>query len=161
MAGVGQPPKDPETRRRRNADPVPTTEVAGDEVLRGPDLPDDVLGDGVEWHPQTLRWWDTWRRSPQAQAFLATDWDFLLDTALMHNAMWSKGRWEFASELRLRAAKFGATPEDRLRLRMKVTNPDKPADPGTAPGGEQRPASRYAHLKVVVADAVEGTGTAG
>jgi hypothetical protein len=44
----------------------------------------------------------------------------------MHHTMWSKGRWEFAAELRLRAAKFGATPEDRARLKIEVTEP-KPA----------------------------------
>lgn len=55
--------------------------------------------------------------------FTGTDWDFLLDTALMHHTMWSKQRWEFAAELRLRAAKFGATPEDRMRLRMEVEAP--------------------------------------
>ncbi|WP_226654965.1 hypothetical protein [Leifsonia sp. LS1] len=53
------------------------------------------------------------------------DWDFLLDTALMHHTMWAKGRWEFASEVRLRAAKFGATPEDRLRLRQEIDVPEE------------------------------------
>ncbi|MEU3986194.1 hypothetical protein AB0F77_40065 [Streptomyces sp. NPDC026672] len=47
----------------------------------------------------------------------------------MHHTMWAKGRWEFASEVRLRAAKFGATPEDRARLKLKVddlaTGPQK------------------------------------
>lgn len=76
---------------------------------------------GEPWHSRTLAWWDTWRKSPQAQSFVATDWDFLIDTALMHHTMWSKGRWEFAAELRLRAAKFGATPEDRARLKIEVS----------------------------------------
>ncbi|HTI28265.1 MAG TPA: hypothetical protein VL652_45200, partial [Kutzneria sp.] len=88
-------------------------------------------------------WWDTWRRSPQAQTFTETDWDFLLDTALMHHTMWLKGRWEFASELRLRAAKFGATPEDRARLRMQVTPAATTAQP------EEKPASRYDRLRAV------------
>ena len=111
-------------------------------MLRGPDLPIDVLPDHEQWHSRTRDWWRTWRRSPQAQAFTATDWDFLIDTALMHHTMWLKGRWEFASELRLRAAKFGATPEDRLRLRMQVTAPD--VQPDTA-----KPESRYGHLRSV------------
>jgi len=116
-----------------------TTAIAADDELRGPALPDDALSE--PWHPRTLAWWDTWRQSPQAQTFTATDWDFLIDTALMHHTMWSKGRWEFASELRLRAAKFGATPEDRLRLRMQVT-------PGPVPEAA-KPASRYGHLRAV------------
>jgi hypothetical protein len=48
------------------------------------------------------------------------DWQFLLDTALMHHHMWQNGRWDFASEVRLRVAKFGATPEDRLRLHLEI-----------------------------------------
>jgi hypothetical protein len=143
MAGRGPAPKDPAKRRRRNADPVPTTIVDPDDGLRGPSLPEDALPDGEAWHPRTLAWWETWRRSAQATTFIATDWDFLIDTALMHHTMWSKGRWEFASELRLRAAKFGATPEDRARLRMQVT--------ATPPAGpvEEKPASRYARLRAV------------
>lgn len=145
MAGRGPAPKDPAKRRRRNADPVAATKVEADAVLRGPALPDDALPEGEGWHPRTQAWWETWRRSAQAQTFVATDWDFLLDTALMHHTMWQKGRWEFASELRLRAAKFGATPEDRARLRMQVTDPEKPP---TQVDGE-RPKGRYGHLRPV------------
>jgi hypothetical protein len=111
--------------------------------LRGPALPADAL-DGERWHPRTLAWWDTWRRCAQAVTFTATDWDFLLDTALMHHTMWAKGRWEFAAELRLRAAKFGATPEDRARLRLQITG----AQPA-APVADEAKSSHYAHLKIV------------
>lgn len=140
MGGKGFAPGDPEQRRRRNVDTTPTIKLTRDDELRGPELPADVLEE--PWHPQTLRWWNTWRSSPQAQTFLQTDWDFLLDTAAMHHAMWTKGRFEFASELRLRVAKLGATPEDRARLRMKVTDPDKPATP-------EAPKTRYGHLRVM------------
>lgn len=142
MAGRGPAPKDPATRRRRNADPTPKVTITDDQQLRGPALPDDALPEGEGWHPRTLAWWETWRRSPQAQTFTATDWDFLLDTALMHHTMWLKGRWEFASELRLRAAKFGATPEDRARLRMQITPEEKPEPESKRP-------SRYQHLRAV------------
>jgi hypothetical protein len=141
MAGRGPAPsKDRSQRVRPGKSVVPTTVIASDDQLRGPDLPDDALDE--PWHSRTLAWWKTWRESPQAQAFTATDWDFLLDTALMHHTMWSKGRWEFASELRLRAAKFGATPEDRARLRIQVTA-EAPAK------AEEKPPSRYGHLRAV------------
>ena len=142
MAGRGPAPKDPSIRRRRNAEPVPVTTVSPDEQLRGPNLPIDVLPDHDQWHRRTQQWWLTWRRSPQAQMFTDTDWDFLLDTALMHHTMWTYGRWEFASELRLRVGKFGATPEDRLRLRLQIT-----AEP--VPESADKPASRYGHLRAV------------
>ncbi|MFD5161060.1 hypothetical protein ACFWMJ_23775 [Streptomyces hawaiiensis] len=128
MAGRGPAPKDPSKRRRRNT-AEPETVVTPDDELRGPELPEGVLGadedtgEVVEWHPRTVAWWNSWRTSPMAQTFVDTDWDFLIDTALMHHTMWAKGRWEFASEVRLRAAKFGATPEDRARLKLKVDNP--------------------------------------
>lgn len=136
MAGRGPAPKDPTKRRRRNATD-PETTITRDDELRGPELPAGVLGeeDGepVQWHPMTQLWWDSWRVSAQAQTFVQTDWLFLIDTALMHHTMWAKGRWEFASEVRLRAAKFGATPEDRARLKLKVDDPQN---------ARQRPAQR-------------------
>jgi len=141
MAGHGPAPKDPATRRRRNVVPPPTV-IEADDELRGPDLPIDVLPNREQWHQRTRDWWRTWRTSAQAQTFTATDWDFLLDTALMHHTMWSQGRWEFASELRLRAAKFGATPEDRMRLRLQVTPPAAKAE-------EPKPQGRYQHLRAV------------
>ncbi|WP_030962701.1 hypothetical protein [Streptomyces sp. NRRL S-378] len=139
MAGRGPAPKDPAKRRRRNAT-EPETVIVPDDEMRGPELPEGVLGVDEEtgeflpWHPMTQLWWDSWRTSAQAQTFVMTDWLFLIDTALMHHTMWAKGRWEFASEVRLRAAKFGATPEDRARLKLKV---DDPANARQAP--VQRP----------------------
>jgi len=122
MAGRGPAPKPAATRRRRNKPEVaPPPPVIPDDELRGPDLPDVVGEDG--WHSRTVAWWLTWRKSAQAQNFTETDWDFLIDTALMHHTMWSKGRWEFAAELRLRSAKFGATPEDRMRLKIQINQP--------------------------------------
>lgn len=123
MAGKGPAGSGQRSRKRDDeALKAQFTDVEPDDELRGPELPDDVFEDDV-WHPRTRAWWDTWRRSAQASMFTDTDWDFLVDTALMHHVMWTKGRWEFAGELRLRAAKFGATPEDRMRLRMNVKTP--------------------------------------
>lgn len=123
MAGRGPAPKDPSQRRRRNADPVPTVVVAADGEVRGPELPA-----GYDWPLATREWWETWRSSPQAQTFTDTDWGFLLDTALLHAELWA-GNAAVASELRLRVAKFGATPEDRARLRLQVQEPEGAAKP--------------------------------
>jgi hypothetical protein len=92
--------------------------------------------------------WDSLRSLPLLKNELDLGWEFLLDTALMHHTMWSKGRWEFASEVRLRLAKFGATPEDRMRLKIKVTTPTedakRPAQAGS--GSVSDIASRRARL---------------
>lgn len=116
MAGRGPAPKDPDARRRRNATPELTV-LEADGKVYGPDLPDSM-----EWPAVTLDWWSTWRRSPQAQTFTDTDWSFLVDTAVLHAEFWLGNR-AAAAELRLRVAKFGATPEDRARLKIAVGEP--------------------------------------
>jgi hypothetical protein len=152
MAGHGPPPKDPAKRRRRNGAAEPETVLVPDDEVRGPELPEGVLGadkDGVphDWHPMTLAWWNTWRNSAQASTFTDTDWSFLLDTALMHHSMWDKGQWTLAAEVRLRAAKFGATPEDRARLKLKVDDPTaKPQTPVQRPDNVSDITSRRARL---------------
>jgi hypothetical protein len=135
MAGRGPAPKDPDKRRRRNADVIPTTVLEDDGEACGPGLPG-----GIEWPVVTLAWWETWRRSPQAKLFTQTDWDFLTDTALLHARFWA-GDEKVAGELRLRVAKFGATPEDRARLRLQIGEPEK------SESAEKRE-SRYSHLRL-------------
>ncbi len=114
MGGRGPAPKPVLQRESRTAArEAAATKISADGTLRGPDLPEG------EWHERTLAWWQTWRESPQARTFLPTDWDVLAETALMHTRLWN-GEVSVAPELRLRVAKFGATVEDRLRLKMSV-----------------------------------------
>lgn len=122
MAGRGPAPKPAARRARANKEQAPLT-VLKFERASVPDLPDDV-----DWHPRTREWWAMWANSAQAETFTDTDWSFLLDTALMHHAMWSKSQWTLAAEVRLRVAKFGATPEDRARLRMVFADADEKDD---------------------------------
>ncbi|MFE4658391.1 hypothetical protein ACFRFJ_17135 [Streptomyces hydrogenans] len=151
MAGRGMAPKPTRSRARdtktRDSE---MTRIEEDGELRGPDLADGILPDGEEWNEQTRAWWDTWRRSPQAQTFTQTDWRFLVDTALLHHIFWTKGRWEYASELRLRAAKFGATPEDRMRLKLKVEAPG--GSPAAAASGPTEIHARRKSLRIVNED---------
>lgn len=123
MAGVGPAPNPNAIRRNKKPE---FTKLQQDGEVRGYELPEGVLGkdpkgNPIDWHPVTRRWWENWRASPQASRMLSEpDWDYLLDTALIHHNMWKNGRWEFASEVRLRVAKFGATPDDRNRLRAEI-----------------------------------------
>lgn len=124
MAGVGPAPK---AQRQRERDTDTRELVKADGKLGGFPLPEGVLpgGPNEEWHPQTKVMWEEWRSSPQSQRMATgVDWQFMLDTALMHHMMWSKGRWDFAGEVRIRMAKFGATPEDRLRIKLEVEVPE-------------------------------------
>ncbi len=102
--GRGPAPKPDGERVRRNAVP-PTVHVVETGDIHG-----DPLPDGFKWPQATLDWWETWRRSAQAQTFTCTDWSFLVDTAILHAEFWLGDR-SVAAELRLRVAKYGATPE--------------------------------------------------
>jgi hypothetical protein len=132
MAGRGPAPKNPDERRRRNAGPEIRV-VAPTGEIRGPELPDSF-----EWPAATREWWHTWRGSAQASTFTDTDWSFLLDTAVLHAEFWLGDR-SVAAELRLRAAKFGATPEDRARLKIEVGEPSAVAPrPAGSKGRRER-----------------------
>lgn len=107
-----------------------------------PKLPKELAADGA-----VSRWWRTWVKSPQAEVFGATDWAFLLETAYIVQAFY-QGDLKQAAELRLRVAKFGATPEDRARLRMQFAQADeadakRPARPSSR--------ERYGELRALPA----------
>lgn len=122
IAGRGRAPK--EDAIRRNAPTIEKVEVETDEDVRGPELPE-----GVNWHKRTIEWYEGWRRSPQATVMVATDWEAMIETAVLHTKFW-RGAEDFrtsptmltnlSAELRRRMAQFGATYEDRLRLRMSI-----------------------------------------
>ena len=146
MAGRGpapgmNPAAKPEGRRaRRGSSSAQALRVVEAEPAEQPDLPGD------DWHPRTLAWWVEWGNYPLADEFTEADWSFLLDTAVIHHAFWS-GDHKLAAELRLRVAKFGATPEDRARLRITFATADQveAKAPGSAPASRQT----YGALKAV------------
>lgn len=147
MAGRGPAPKETHSRARDTARrAAPATIIKADGAKHGPELPDLPEYDGEPqcWPDATIDWWETWRTSPQAQTFTDTDWSFLLDTAVLHMAFWDGDR-SVAAELRLRAAKFGATPEDRARLKIAVGVPK----PEGAPKRERTPAARTRRTRVL------------
>lgn len=114
-------PKENPARRNKHTEIV--LDRRTDEILIGPEL-----SWTVDWHPQTKAWWDTWRKSELAPMLEPSDWDFLQDTALIHHDVWNNPKLSVAqktnalAELRMRVAKFGATYEDRLKLRMKFAD---------------------------------------
>jgi hypothetical protein len=145
MGGRGFRPKDPAQRVRTNKDPIPTT------TLRFVPAAQPPLPPG-KWPKRTRDWWAMWRDAPQAEMFSDTDWDFLLDTARLHAAYWGEGALSVANELRIRVAKFGATIEDRARLRIQFAQADE------AEGARAEPSSRdrYGDLRVLPANDAAG-----
>ena len=145
MAGRGPAPKDPNRRARKNADPTALRVIRAEPIAQ-PELPDfDVqveidgalVSQSFVWPERTRSWWRMWGESPLSSDYTQTDWDFLLDTARLHAAFWS-GDTKQASELRLRVAKFGATPEDRARLRIQFAAADEADEKRAHTGGSSR-----------------------
>jgi hypothetical protein len=109
-----------ENPARNNKHQSTVLERRTDDELIGPDL-----HWSIDWHPITKEWWDEWRRSEIAVILEPSDWKFLQDTALIHHRSYNDTRTSIAqvtaamAEIRQRVAKFGATLEDRLKLRIK------------------------------------------
>ncbi len=125
MAGRGPAPKPAHRRAGHSKDPIPVRTISADGVVGPQELPSDLLPDGEEWHPATVRWWSTFCASPLARTLLAVDWSELEACAVLHHEFMSNGDLKLASELRLRLGKFGSTPEDRARLRISVADADE------------------------------------
>lgn len=161
VAGRGPAPKPQGSRARRNKDPQILKIIAAKPVEQ-PALPviEQVVLDEngkprkkrFTWPTVTRRWWKMWGESPLSAEYTETDWSFLLDTAYMHALYW-KGDFRVASELRLRVAKFGATPEDRARLRIQFAVADGLEDDGQS--AEVSPISSRARRRKTVLKAVE------
>ncbi|MGK9270484.1 hypothetical protein KXR83_05725 [Williamsia muralis] len=153
MAGKGPRPKG--NAVRRNSSQVGMRVYTAEPVAQ-PDLPefdvqvkvdDTLVSQRFEWPEATRRWWQTWGDEPMAEDFTATDWDFLLDTALLHARVWGDGDLKLLPELRLRVAKMGATGEDRARLRITYAAADEAEKKNPPRGGSAR--DRRGPLKAV------------
>lgn len=138
MAGRGPAPKDPAKRARVNKDPVAGRVITVSPGAQ-PELP-KMMPNGEPWPARTRDWWSMWAESPLSDDFTANDWSELLDASVLHGAYWS-GDTKVAAELRLRVAKFGATPEDRARLRIQFAQADE------ADEKRSRPASSTARAR--------------
>ena len=121
MAGHGPAPKPDGRRARRNSGPE--LRVVAFTPKKQPRLPASM-----DWCPETKKWWKMWGDSPLAGDFSESDWAFLMDTAILHHMLWSMGDTSVLSELRIRVAKFGATPDDRARLRIQFAQADDAED---------------------------------
>lgn len=94
---------------------------------------------GGAWLPEVKAYFETWRRSPQASMFIATDWQSLRRCCWMLDLTYrGEAPAGWASVITTLEAKLGATVADRHMLRMKVRAPG--AKPAADVGEKQEPA---------------------
>ncbi len=132
--------KSPANRANRIQPVYDDIPICWDGEIRGPTLPDNR-----QWSDQTRAWWQTIRKSAQAMAFQETDWLMMLDTARLHNILWSSFKvvdrdgevhWmqvkpteaaSIAGEIRRRCESYGFTWADRRKYGIYITTPEQVA----------------------------------
>jgi len=97
-----------------------------------PPLP-EFMPNGSPWPDETKAFWKALAEYPLSVDWTLIEWLYHMDTAALHGEFWLTGKATYASELRLRLAKIGATAEDRARLRIAFANADEAESKGSAP----------------------------
>ncbi|MET8702724.1 hypothetical protein ABZW10_28275 [Kitasatospora sp. NPDC004723] len=120
----GPQPKPNAVRRNKHehAQELSTAAQPGRELPRG-------LGISTSG---AKRFWKIWATSPQSSQWAETDWAELEITTRLVDALY-QGDLRHAGEIRQRTAKWGATTEDRNRLRMSIKDEDQDQDADQAP----------------------------
>ncbi|WP_382465734.1 hypothetical protein ACFIN9_24780 [Streptomyces noursei] len=99
--------------RRRNTDHALGAHSLSPSSGEGRALPRSL---GIETGG-AKRFWKTWSAAPQTKHWLETDWIELELTTRLVDAFY-QGNFRLAGEIRQRVGRWGATTEDRARLRM-------------------------------------------
>lgn len=68
------------------------------------------LPESLDWPERTREWWAAWVESPITSDWTPLQWEFLLDTALLHATVWGVGDVTKAGELRTRVDRLGGLP---------------------------------------------------
>lgn len=76
-----------------------------------PPLPEEV-----PWPDKTRQWWRSLPDTPGADSWSASDWEFLMTTALVHADVWGNQNFDRLAELRVREQEMGITPSARRKL---------------------------------------------
>jgi len=116
-----------ENRRRRNAPVHTEISLTRDDEIRGPSL--DELTGRSDWSEEVRRWYETWRRSPQAQVFEVTDWSRLGLLAPMVELYFRRPSAAALGEIRMSEERLGATVVDRMRARMSIEESEQDKAP--------------------------------
>lgn len=129
--GAGRPPADDRSKVRNRHEIKGWLDVVDTPFLAGRkyELPPG------EWTERTIAWWDNVRTMPHAILWAATDWDYAVDTAYVHNMMWS-GVSTAATELRQRERLMGITWESRRAASIRYIAADGTVLPQETTGGE-------------------------
>ena len=69
-----------------------------------PKLPEDI-----PFPDETVKWFESWRNSSRSDDWDEFQWQYLIDTALVHSAVWGSQDFSMLGELHKRLAYMGLT----------------------------------------------------
>ena len=69
-----------------------------------PKLPEDI-----PFPDETVKWFEGWRNSSRSDDWDELQWQYLIDTALVHSAVWGSQDFSMLGELHKRLAYMGLT----------------------------------------------------
>ncbi len=133
-------PKNPEDRQRRNK-PGEFVELPAATQVVVPEMPEG------DWCAATVRWWESWRRSPQAARFGETAWRRLEMLVPLVEDYCESRSLKILAELRLNERALGGMPEDMQRLRWRFADVGSEAKPTTQKKRAKRNDPRKSCLK--------------
>lgn len=65
------------------------------------------LPEGTDWSPDTVAWFEAWRESPVTDGWDARQWQYMFDTALVHNLVYAYSETDMLPELEKRLRFMG------------------------------------------------------
>ena len=87
--------------------------------MNKPKLPEDI-----PFPEETVKWFNDWRNSPRSDDWDELQWQYLIDTALVHSAVWGSQDFSMLGELHKRLSYMGLTFEPQAvekKAKKKVT----------------------------------------
>lgn len=114
MPAAGRKPK-PDGQKRNRVKPVHDWVEVIDVPFEGRRL-------SFRARKRTAEWWAGVSTMPHCVLWSESDWQFALDTALLH-AEFDRGEVKLAAELRMREKVMGTTMDARRDLRIRYVSP--------------------------------------
>ena len=68
-----------------------------------------TLPKSVDWPDETVSWFEAWRESPRTDGWDKQQWNYLIETAVVHAEVFASGNFGMLGELRAREAYMGVT----------------------------------------------------
>jgi hypothetical protein len=145
MTTRGVPPKHPSTRQRRNKVTTATTLALVDNP-KVPLIP--KRGPGLQWQPETVKWWHRTWSSPMSSEYDESDYSGIVRRLFLEDAYWyamkngmTLAAFKFAAEIRIQDTEYGLTPMARRRLQWSIEQAESAEEKTEARRKSKRAAS--------------------